>query len=159
MVVMMGEAMAGVAAATFKTKGRGQKIQVIIDKKVINAEPKSTVNIKGSGGLHHVKIRVFKGRKQFTTREQIRIKPGYKNEFLIVLKADRSLEIKKTKATRMYRSIYRRPDKFYNRKYLALNIDKPELSKDLKTATLSSKNPLMNSSLIFVRDEKKLWSV
>ncbi|MBL6446112.1 hypothetical protein JMN32_07325 [Fulvivirga sp. 29W222] len=119
LLLIIGDAMAEMAAATFKAAEEGQKIQVIIDKKVINSQPKSVVKIKGAGGVHQVKIKVFKGPKQFTTKEQLRIKAGYKNEFTIFLNADRSLKVKRTRSTRMYNFQYKRPDKFYNRRFYA----------------------------------------
>lgn len=119
LLLIIGDAMAEMAAATFKAAAEGQKIQVIIDKKIINREPKSVVKIKGAGGVHQVKIKVFKGPKLFTTKEQLRIRAGYKNEFTVFVNPDRSLKVKRTRSTRIYNSQYKRPDKFYNRRYYA----------------------------------------
>lgn len=119
LLLIIGDAMAEMAAATFRAADEGQKIQVIIDKKIINSEPKNVVKIKGAGGVHQVKIRVFNGPKQFSTKEQLRIRVGYKNEFIVFLNPDRSLEVKRTRATKLYNSQYKRPDRFYNRRFYA----------------------------------------
>lgn len=119
LLLIIGDAMAEMAAATFMAAAEGHKIQVIIDKKVINTEPKRVVKIKGAGGVHQVKIKVFKGPKLFTTKEQLRIRAGYKNEFTVFVKPDRSLEVKRTRSTRIYNSQYKRPDRFYNRRFYA----------------------------------------
>lgn len=113
------DTMALVASATFKTSD-GQKIQVTIDRKVVNSVPKSVVKVEGKGGVHQVKIKVFNGPEFFVTNEQLKIVAGYKNEFTIFVNEANALEVRKTRATRIYHYQYKSPDKFYNRRNYAL---------------------------------------
>lgn len=122
LVLVFGTAMAEMATATFKiADGSGKKIQVIIDKKVINPEPKPLVRVKGSGGLHQVKIRVYGQHGLSIAKEQLHITPGYKNEFTIFINEHNTLEVKKTREYRMYNSQFKRPDNFYNKRFFALS--------------------------------------
>lgn len=126
--VVCGEAMALMAAATFKTAD-GQKIQVTIDKKVVNSVPRPFVRIEGKGGVHQVKIKVFNGPELFVTSEQLSIRAGYRSEFTVFINDSKTLEVRKTRATKIYHYQYKNPDKFYNRRNYALLKDRKPLKK------------------------------
>lgn len=117
--IISEDTMALVASATFKT-AHGQKIQITIDKKVVNSIPKSVVKVEGKGGVHQVKIKVFNGPEFFVTNEQLKIVAGYRNEFTVYLNSANALEVRKTSSTKIYHYQYKTPDKFYNRRNFAL---------------------------------------
>lgn len=118
--LVFGNAVAEMATATFKTKD-GQKLQVIINKKVVNSTPKTIVRIKGSGGIHQVKIKVFNGPELYVTQEQLKITSGYNNNYIISIDDKNRLEIKKTGSKMIYNYRHRRPDRFYNKRFFALH--------------------------------------
>ncbi|ELR69798.1 hypothetical protein C900_04645 [Fulvivirga imtechensis AK7] len=126
--VVCGEAMALMAAATFKTAD-GQKIQVTIDKKVVNSVPKQFVKVEGKGGVHQVKIKVFNGPELFVASEQLSIRAGYRSEFTVFINDSKTLEVRQTRATKIYHYQYKNPDKFYNRRNYALLKERKPLKK------------------------------
>ncbi|UII28081.1 DUF4476 domain-containing protein [Fulvivirga maritima] len=113
-----GSALAEKAAATFRTD-KGEKIQVIINNKVINHQPKSIVKVQGGGGLLNVQIKVYNNHNTLTLRDRLDIKPGFKSDFVII-KTGRNAEIQKSATKRIYNNHYRRPEELYNKKYFAL---------------------------------------
>lgn len=119
MFTLIGQAAGMSAAATFKIEQDNQRIQVIIDKKVINSKPKPVVKLKGSGGTHEVKIKVFNGRQMFITKKEIKITPGYKTDFVVLVTKNNQIEIRKASVSRLYNPYLKRPDKFFNRRYYA----------------------------------------
>lgn len=128
LVSFIGQSEAMMASATFKT-AEGQKIQVTIDKKVINTVPRSLVKVESKPGIHQVKIKVFNGPELFVTNEQLKIMGGYRSEFTVYINGSNTLEIKKTGSVKMYHYQYRNPDKFYNRRNYALLKDRKPVQK------------------------------
>ncbi|UII22536.1 DUF4476 domain-containing protein [Fulvivirga ligni] len=119
-VLAMSSSMAAEkAAATFRT-AKGEKIQVIINNKVINHQPKKIVKVQGGGGLLDVKIKVYKPNKTITFRDHLDITPGFKSDFTVVKLGSKNAAIEKTGITRMYNNHYRRPESIYNRRYYSI---------------------------------------
>lgn len=107
------------AAATF-IANQGNNIQIIIDGKVMNQEPKNRVSIIGRPGEHEVSINFFDelGNPSLGDSECIQLNSGYKSYYEIVDNNDCG-DVVKVKMEPYSLKKYKDPDYYYNEKFLS----------------------------------------
>ncbi|TRX49325.1 hypothetical protein FNH22_27245 [Fulvivirga sp. M361] len=104
---------------------KGYNIQVIVDGKLMNKDPRSIVRIRGRSGQRNVKIKVYDryGYARWTLHDQILAKAGFISNFEILYSRRTGTRLKKTGVGIMDIERFRRPERFYNKRYLT-NTDK-----------------------------------
>ena len=83
-IFLVQNALAAPAEAVFSTTFK-DKIQLVIDGKIVNRYPERNVYIKGRPGMHSVQIHVFNqwGRIKFTHHDRIHFHPHSQHQFLL----------------------------------------------------------------------------
>lgn len=116
------------AAASFVAQ-RGSSIQVIIDGRVMNSQPKSTVSIVGRPGVHSVGIKIFDrhGRYSGYHHDQIVVQSGFKIHFAL-FQRKREAKLVKIKMEPYSRKRYKNPDYYYRDKHFAI-LDSREIDQ------------------------------
>ena len=120
-VVTITGAKANGAVARFKA-ANGQRIQVRLDGKVMNKLPKAAVKIIGKPGTREVTITVFnqRGKVQWIHKDRIAVKAGYICDYIVSFHSKHGTQLRKTGMDPLHVDRYRKPDKFYNKRNLAI---------------------------------------
>lgn len=107
------------AAATFIAE-QGANIQVIIDGKLMNQQPKSKVSIVGRPGKHEISILFIDelGVPSEGYINCIELQSEYKSYYEIAGNDDCG-ELVRVKMEPYSSKIFKNPDYYYNRKYIA----------------------------------------
>lgn len=84
LLFLASKGFANRAEAVFSASDR-DRIQLIIDGKLVNETPQRQVYIQDRPGRHTIEIKVYNhwGRLQFVHRERIVVKPNSRNTFLL----------------------------------------------------------------------------
>ena len=107
------------AAATFVAL-EGSQIQIIIDGKVINEQPKPKVSIIGRPGLHTIDIRIYDidGNCNWEQEDCIQLNPGYKTHYK-VYRDDGIPTLERQKMEPYSSKKLKNPEYYFNRKFYA----------------------------------------
>lgn len=84
LLLLVQDVRAAPAEAIFSAS-YSDRIQVVLNGTLINAQPAQNVYIKSMPGMHQVRIRVFNqwGRLKFTHHDQVQVLPRRQNRFLL----------------------------------------------------------------------------
>jgi len=120
-IVAIHSALAFKSAATFISP-QGEKIQIVIDGKLMNAIPKAKVNIAGRPGEHEIGIKIFdsNGILIAFNKDCIDLHPGYKSiyQFPTNNLCGALIKVDMTPYTLIQ---YKNPEYFYRNKNYAFN--------------------------------------
>lgn len=113
--LIYSSAEAGLMMASFQSIDFN-KIQVVLDGKVLNETPKSFVKIKGHAGPHLLEVRVFSEDNCISSIfENITVfSSGFITSYTLGKPQDDCPTLIKTKFSRIYSDRWKRPDKFFN---------------------------------------------
>ena len=148
MLLMMGLLIESEARRSILTISSefGEKIQVLVEGKVINAVPKAMVKINSLAGPKEVQINVFgkDGQLQTGHCEMLHLKSGFKSHFLLHCNEEGYLHFKRVNEKRQFSVLDYRPELLYNKRLISAAPSQPGLQTILK-----------NRPEAFVREEQR----